>query len=331
MTVEVQATHHTETTIVLTREERIEVDTIARYLAGRPPRLVDSAAWLDAARELSSHLPVRLRQTIRHFSWDPGPDALLLIRNLPVEAGELPDTPNIPGSVQRESSVPAAAEVLIGLQLGELIAFKEEKSGALVQDVVPVPGMEKFQGNAGSVMLSMHIENAFHPHRPDYVGLHCLRSDHENVAGTQVASIRNALSLLPEKVRAVLHEPRFVTEAPASFGDLDSGAGPQGILSGSPEDPDIRIDFESTVPLDGTATEAMSLLGEALTAVCRTSILKPGDLAIIDNRLALHGRSEFTPRYDGRDRWLQRIFVHRDQRRSRGMRPGNGNVLTSGD
>ncbi|MFY1598578.1 TauD/TfdA family dioxygenase [Micromonospora sp. WMMD737] len=331
MTVDVQPTRSTDRSIVLTREENIEVDTIARYLAGRPPRLVDSPAWLETARELSSNLPVRLRQMVRRFAWDPGPDAVLLVRNLPVDADELPRTPTVAGSAQRESTVPAAAQVLLGLQLGELIAFKEEKSGALVQDVVPVPGMEKFQGNAGSVTLSMHVENAFHVYRPDYVGLHCLRNDHDNVAGLQVTSIRNALPLLSEQVRKVLHEPRFVTEPPASFGDLRSAPEPHGILSGSPEDPDVQVDFQSSFPLDPEATQALSMLGDALRTVRRTFILEPGDLAFVDNRLALHGRTEFTPRYDGYDRWLQRIFVHRDFRRSRALRPQDGNVLDSGN
>ncbi|MEU7864952.1 TauD/TfdA family dioxygenase, partial [Nonomuraea sp. NPDC049141] len=77
------------------------------------------------------------------------------------------------------------------------------------------------------------------------------------------------------------------------------------------------------------ATQALSMLGDALRTVRRTFILEPGDLAFVDNRLALHGRTEFTPRYDGRDRWLQRIFVHRDFRRSRAMRPADGHVLSS--
>lgn len=329
MTVDIGPVHSTERAITLTREEKIEVDTIARYLAEQSPRLLDSPVWVDAARELSSNLPARLRQMLRRFTWDPGNDATLLVRNLPVDQSELPDTPNVAGSVQRDATPPAAAEVLVGLQLGELISFREEKSGALVQDVVPVPGMEKFQGNAGSVMLSMHVENAFHIYRPDFVGLHCLRNDHDNVAGLRVASIRNALPLLPEPVRVTLFEPRYLTDPPGSFGNLNAAPEPHAILNGALDDPDIKIDFESTYPLDAEAKSAMTMLGEALTAVRRTFILEPGDLAFVDNRLALHGRTEFVPRYDGRDRWLQRIFVHRDFRKSRELRPGGGYVLHS--
>jgi L-asparagine oxygenase len=328
--VDVKPAVGTDAVVTLTSEENTEVDIIAGHLAGLPPRLVDDPAWVNAARNLSSLLPVRLRQTLRRFSWDPGADAMLLLRNLPIRADDLPATPSVAGSVQRAATVPAAAEVLIALQLGELIAFREEKSGALVQDVVPVPGMEAFQGNAGSVRLNMHIENAFHAERPDFVGLMCLRNDHENVAGLQITSIRNAVPLLTEATRAVLAEPRFVTEAPASFGTLDGTLPPHGILGGDLEDPDIKVDFESTRPLDDLAAQAMAALGDALAEVRRTIVLEPGDLAFVDNRLALHGRTAFMPRYDGRDRWLQRVFVHLDFRRSRRLRPGNGYVLSSG-
>jgi len=40
--------------------------------------------------------------------------------------------------------------------------------------------------------------------------------------------------------------------------------------------------------------------------------LEPGDLLIINNRKVMHGRSEFIPRYDGQDRWLQRVYVTND-------------------
>lgn len=40
--------------------------------------------------------------------------------------------------------------------------------------------------------------------------------------------------------------------------------------------------------------------------------LEPGDLLVVDNRRAIHGRSAFPARYDGFDRWLQRMYVARD-------------------
>ncbi|MFF3396715.1 TauD/TfdA family dioxygenase [Streptomyces sp. NPDC002669] len=329
MSVDVGNVLDRKTGIVLTEEEKTELEIVASHVSGIQPRAVDDRFWIDSARDLSALLPVRLRQTLRRFVRDPGADAMLLLRNLPVAPESLPDTPGKPGSVQRTSTLPASVLALISLQLGELMAFREEKGGALVQDVVPVPGMEDFQGNAGATQLTMHVENAFHPLRPDLVGLMCLRNDHDNVAGLRIASIRNALPLLSEETRRVLHEPRFVTAPPASFGDLQSLPEPHGILSGDPEDPDVKVDFTSTEALDPGAERAMAELGEVFVEVRKTLILEPGDLAYVDNRLALHGRTAFRPRYDGRDRWLQRAFVQLDLRRSRPRRAGDGHVQSS--
>jgi L-asparagine oxygenase len=314
--------------VSLTDDENHELRDLAEQLVAVAPHAVDDRGWVDTARRLSAMLPDRVRVTLREYRRDAGDDGALLLRNLPVDSEQLPLTPTVLGSVQREATVPAATLALIALGLGEMVAYREEKSGALVQDVVPVPGMESFQGNAGSTKLEMHVENAFHANRPDYVGLLCLRNDHDNIAGLQVACVRRALRLLPEQTRDILHEPRFVTAAPGSFGNASGTTAPQGILSGNREDPDIRIDFASTDPLDPEAKQAMADLGEAIVQVRTTIVLEPGDLAFVDNRLALHGRTRFQPRYDGNDRWLQRVFVQLDSRRSRLLRDGDGNVIT---
>jgi hypothetical protein len=59
----------------------------------------------------------------------------------------------------------------------------------------------------------------------------------------------------------------------------------------------------------------------------QTLYLGPGDLAVVDNRVTLHGRTAFRSRYDGLDRWLQRDFSVRDLCRSRDYRPADGHVL----
>lgn len=312
----------------LTADDRAELTRIADRLSTHGSRLVDDASWLDEARDLSCAVPVGTRRLLRRFACDAGPDAMMLLRNLPVD-DTLPDTPSDARSVQRESTRPASVLALLAFQLGEPIAYREEKSGALVHDVVPVQGMESFQGNAGSVALTTHIENAFHVHRPDIVGLLCLRNDHDNVAGLQVASVRRAAPLLSGRVRDVLFEPRFVTGAPASFGGVAESAMRHAVLSGDRADPDVKVDFLNTGAVDGEAAQALAALAAAFDEVRRTLVLAPGDLAFLDNRLAVHGRTPFRARYDGRDRWLQRIFLHRDFRRSRPMRPGNGHVLVS--
>ncbi|MCU7728832.1 TauD/TfdA family dioxygenase [Actinoplanes sp. KI2] len=329
------------TTLVETRDDSIvvldraaaQIEAVARDLvrtisSSRPARL-DSAETVAAARDAWDLLPLELRGPVRRFRRHSGVAGRLVLRGLPIAEHRLGDTPMVAGSVQREASVPAALLLMVAAGLGDPVAYLPEKSGALVQDVVPVPGQEAVQGNTGSIMLSFHIENAFHDHRPDYVMLLCLRADHERVAGTRTVSIREVLPMLGAETREALARPEFETAAPPSFGAGQAATEPHAVLMGAPEDPDLLIDFAATRPLTERAAAAIGALGEAFERVSVVANLAPGDLVIVDNRVTAHGRTSFTPRYDGRDRWLQRTFVAANLRRSRDRRPGDGYVIAS--
>jgi len=310
----------------LTLEEQAGVRTLVERLGRTAPGLVDDAAWQAQARAASCQLPPRLLAALRSYRSDPGLDGTLTIVNLPITADPLPPTPNVPDSVERAATAPASVAMLLGQQLGEVIAYRDEKHGALVQNVVPVPKLASSQSNGGSVPLELHTENAFHPNRPDYVGLLCLRGAQEDRVGTRVAAVRRALPLLDEVDRTILHEARFITAAPPSFVSADRSE-PHPVLRGCVDDPDICVDFHATSALDAAAARALSQLREALTEVECELVLQPGDMVFVDNRLVVHGRIAFWPRYDGTDRWLHRIFVHLDNRRSRPRRADNGAVL----
>lgn len=313
--------------VELSDEERAEVRALAEDLAATPPALLDDLDWVARARAQSCLLPRRVLQAIREFRHDPGEGGALLFHNLPVTPGELPRTPTVPESVERVATANTVVPMLIGLQLGEVVAYRQEKHGALVQNIVPVPGMEASQSNAGSHPLEFHIENAFHPGLPDYVGLLCLRSDHLAEAATTVAPIRVALAAIPEEDLAVLWQPRFVTECPPSFG-AGMNSGPHPVLSGAADDPNLLVDFNATTGVDAEAAAVLRRLREVMDAVTTGVVLRPGDMVFVDNRVALHGRTHFTPRYDGEDRWLLRVHVHLDNRRTRVHRTGNGPVMS---
>ncbi|UQX03501.1 TauD/TfdA family dioxygenase [Streptomyces sp. RerS4] len=327
-TLTLTATGSTPDALTLTDEEREAMIAVAREVLASTPALIDDPAWLDVVRDASATLPRSVLTALRRFRHDAGPDGVLLLRNMPVVATDpLPETPTVPGSVERAPAVASALVTAAMLQLGEVIAYRSEKTGALVQNVVPVPGSESSQSNAGSVLLELHVENAFHDNKPDYVGLLCVREDPTGDAKLCTSSIRRALPLLSEHTVSVLAAPRFLTEPPPSFGDLNSVTPAHPVLVGDPEDPNILVDFAATHPLDDEAKVAMGELREALMRTMSALALRVGDLAVVDNRLAVHGRTSFTPRYDGQDRWLHRVYAHLDHRRSRVDRKGGGAVL----
>jgi len=116
---------------------------------------------------------------------------------------------------------------------------------------------------------------------------------------------------LDADVVRVLRRPRFRTGVDLSFGRGDGWMTAPGPVLDRDVDGrwTLNYDGELTVGLDAGACAALATLGDAITATYTSVVLDAGDLLVVDNRRAVHGRSEFRARFDGTDRWLQRTFV----------------------
>jgi L-asparagine oxygenase len=312
----------------------------------------DRATLLGAARALSVHDPVgatenyvaeaqiqaaRLSEStrrallaFRRFGSDAGG---LLIHGMPI--GEVPATPTA-ADHPMDIRLPAAEimSVLVAT-LGEQYGFGPERDGQIVQDVLPVAGDEQTQNSTSSdVRLKDHVEMAFSEYRPDFVVLACLRPDHNRIAATMLASGRRALELLDASTLEVLRQERFKTAVDESF--LRSGSyseriwiGPIAVVAGEKERPWLRADFAETRAMDNDeiAATALVALREAAVRVAVKVLLEAGDLLVVDNRHAFHGRTPFRARGDGRDRWLLRTYLTRDLARSESVRPRDRRVV----
>ena len=91
--------------------------------------------------------------------------------------------------------------------------------------------------------------------------------------------------------------------------------------------PHLRVDFAETRGVDPEAQAALDVLAEVAMKERLVVHLDEGDLLIVDNRRAVHGRTRFQPRHDRMDRWLMRSFVTRDLLRSESVRPGDGRIV----
>jgi L-asparagine oxygenase len=313
--------------VTLNRADALAAEQVAGTLLEVAGEKIDDPSWIAEAGLLWHDLPGSLRRPLLTYRRNSGRTGALLIRGLSVDESSLPETPMVSGSVQREATMPAALLMLVASAFGDPIAFRQEKSGAMVQNVVPVPGREEVQGNEGSVLLTFHNENAFHRHRPDFVLLCCLRADHDRVAGLRTVSIRQVYGMLTEWHRDALFRKEFVTAPPPSFGSAHGESEPHAVLTGALEDPDVMVDFAATEPVTEQAGDALVELRSLFAAHALTHYLTPGDLAIVDNRVTVHGRTSFAPRYDGQDRWLQRTTVTQNLRRSRLLRADDGHIL----
>ncbi|HEX5097576.1 MAG TPA: TauD/TfdA family dioxygenase [Acidimicrobiia bacterium] len=224
---------------------------------------------------------------------------------LPV--GDVPATPAGPMVASGKDGVSEDTLLAIATELGEPVGYIQEHGGGLVQNLVPERRNEGRQSStSSSVRLAWHTETAFHPHKPRYLLLLCLRGDPE--ARTLLCAIDDVLPHLSDTDVAVLREPRFRTRPDESF--LEPGAvgqlgEPLAVLNGD----EFTYDEDLMVGMDEDAHGVLARLGAAVHAHATALTLEAGDLLIVDNHRVVHGRSSFHARYDGTDRWLQRTFV----------------------
>ncbi|MFD8261982.1 TauD/TfdA family dioxygenase [Streptomyces griseoluteus] len=304
--------------IPLNQEESRQIEQAAQRLAREYAECsLHDTDLLHAVEIAASVLPTTVRRALIAFRDEGNTAGCLLLTGLPV--GTLPPTPDDVDKEPVWTDVPVAtmSQLMVMSVLGRSFSYSDEKSGNLVQDVCPKKGAEERQENSGSVLLELHTEDGFHPSPPHFLSLICLREDYDRVAATVTSGILDVLPHLDADTVGVLRRPEFRTRFSTSFVRNESAqvlTDPMPLLTGPEENPQLRVDFHGTVPSTPRAHAALDRLKQAMLATLRGTVLRPGDLIIVDNRRAVHGRSGFTPRYDGGDRWLRRSFALTDLR-----------------
>ena len=291
----------------------------------------DYEHFLAESRLRFHELPRCVRQEVGEFSDRSNNDGALLISGLPLDR-DLPPTPADPHArVNKGSYVTELWLSSFGSALGSPFAYQQEQSGSLVQNVCPTPGnAHNISSESSAIELGFHTEMGFHIHQPDYLLLLCLRPDHDRSAKTIISSVRMIVPELTPHQRAVLSEPLFRPGIDYSFGSVNAtrGNGPATpVLYGDPYDPFFNFDFDLMVGLSAEAEDCLRALRAAADRTKQWVRLAAGDLLIIDNRRAAHARSVFAARYDGQDRWLQRMCVVRDLLPSAADRRGGSRVI----
>ncbi len=276
-----------------------------------PAVALRSESFLRAAGYARRRLPAEIHDPLIDLADHSPRQGFLLLKN--IEIGCIPATPSSPTEAIGKDLQSEFVLLSIARCLGQPIGYSPEHNGSIVQNIVPVRGAEATQISTSSgVELQFHTETAFHPFRPRYLLLLCLRGDSQ--AGTLVASIYDIVELLSQGDRAVLRQSRFRTAVDASFlnGKASGLGSAQPILSGTDSDLTFVYDADLMVGIDSGAQDVLERLASAVRASTKCVVLEAGDLLVIDNYVAVHGRTPFVARFDGTDRWLQRTFVVSD-------------------
>ncbi|MBW4720413.1 TauD/TfdA family dioxygenase [Saccharothrix obliqua] len=287
-------------------------DLVARY--GR----ADHPDFLPRAPFAADVLPDDLAAALAAMRYRESP-SVLVVRGGPVAE------PAVPTPVHWRER-PAAATVrqdfwlaLVASRLGDPVCWSTLQGGRLFHDILPIAGEEHEQTGHGSAdVLEFHVEDGFCDHRCDALALLCVR-DRDGVASL-VAAV-DALDL-GELDLEVLFEPRFLIRPdPEHLRGVDPASvpvPPRPVLFGDPAAPYLRVDPAYTDPLPGDerAARALEDLCARLAGAMVALPMSPGDLLLVDNYRAVHGRAAFRARYDGTDRWLRKVTVVRDLRRT---------------
>lgn len=299
-----------------------------------------SAAFLTDVRRIAQELPLSVRHSLTSLHDEV--QSSLLVDGIDINDVAINPTPRHWNEETPRTYRHEFALLLFGSVLGDVFGWRMQQAGRLVHNILPIPDHEFEQlGTSSSTELIWHTEDAFHPWRSDYVGLLCLRNPSQ--AATVLASIRQLR--LDDNCARILFEPRFQirpdpsyfesTEESVDWSD-DTRKALQNIqrmqhtpecvpvLFGDRTSPYVRIDpaFMSAVSGDSEAVDALKTISARLDALLTKIQLQPGQILFIDNFRAVHGRRPFRATYDGHDRWLKRVNVTRDLRKSAGSRNG---------
>ena len=191
---------------------------------------------------------------------------------------------------------------------GTVYGYEQEQHGVAVQNLFPIKGNENAQiSSSSNVDLELHTETAFHPLRPDVLCLLCVRGDHN--AGTVYVLLDDILEQLSNDIIVLLHLPMYYTTIDESF--LGPNQENREIETAILFDSATRIVYDRALMGSHSemGREALRLLNAAVDRCKRVVYLETGDMLKIDNRRVIHGRTQFTPRYDGTDRWIKRAMV----------------------
>lgn len=272
---------------------------------------LESPEMLQGIRLASRVLPESVVEAVMRFGETSSKSGALLIRGCPV--GDLPMTPDTPTAHTEKDRTSEWTLLSVARLLGHPVGYLPEHGGDLVQNICPTrDGAVRQVSTSSKVTLLYHTEASFHPWRPRWLLLLCLRGD-EN-AKTTLVSVNDILPRLSERSRTVLGARKFRTGIDESYAGGRSSAmsEPHAVIEVSNGVSSIRYDAELTQGLDEEARQALEELNQVLATCEGGVVLQPGDLVIVDNTVAIHGRSPFEPRFDGYDRWLQRAFVIAD-------------------
>ena len=280
----------------------------------------DPERFLLESYMLKHQIPARIQFFLDDFLQNGSKTGFKILENIDIQE-IYPPTPDGNDYFIGEKTDFAKVIAIFNQYLGEMISYEAECFGRLFQDMVPKKSLSNSQTSLSSnVELEIHTEQAFSDLRPDILTLGCLRGDENAI--TYILPVNVLLEKMDTSKIKLLREPLWNIGVDLSFkmnnnefihGDM---RGPMPIIYGSENDPLLVFDQDLMIGITEEAEQLKREIIEIYYKYRYSYVLKPGDVVFVDNKRAVHGRSSFTPKFDGTDRFIIRSFVTLDFDRS---------------
>jgi L-asparagine oxygenase len=298
--------------IKLTDTELQELRYLASLLTVNP--VEHPSRHCKQSKNLSTMIPRRIYSLLHDFANNGSKTGFLLFSNLNFDEF-IPETPDNNNMNIGINTILSRVQSILLSSMAELISYEAECNGVLFQDIVPMKEMERIQTSTSSMTeLEIHTEQAFSLLKPDILSLACLRGCDE--AMTYILTVDSIFQCVSLDELEKLLKPLWLIEVDQSFKQKDGSnnflngnvRGPMSILRGTIMDPTLVFDQDLIKGLTKEATELIEKIVKIYYNHRTAYSLQTGDIMFIDNNRAVHGRSSFSPLYNGNDRFLIRAF-----------------------
>lgn len=254
---------------------------------------------IQAAKEIVLSTLPDLSKMIEDLNFGYG---MLKFEHLPTE----PYLPPSPKDGKRPLGKSYFSELLIcgitsALELN-VFAYKNEKEGALVHEIVPISNLETSISSNGRDDFKFHTDGAYlgRELRPSTLSLMCLVN--EGDVSTEIVSLKRCMEDLSQTDIDELSQSSFIHHAPETF-NVKEGVCQSSILDRVNGFYELKGAIHSTKAMTKGALKALQNLINVMDKNKISNVWQPGDLVVFNNLRTMHGRGEVKG-----DRWLQRCY-----------------------
>lgn len=303
--------------------------------------MVETTEFAEECAIRAQELPIALRRFLYQFKTLQLHKGAALIQGYEIDETRIGPTPAHWDQPWRNAAVlrEEIYQCLITSAVGDLFGWVTQENGRFMRHIVPIEKDANEQLGAGSAVdLVWHNEEAFHAKRATHLSLLCYRN--EEGAGTTICSIDDVQ--LTESQERLLRKERFTIMpdkahmpeqndsnqwklSDEQFALINSHIENPPVISalyGTDWERFIQVDqaFMEVVDEDPETKQAIDGLYDLFDSHRANIVMQPGDLVVIDNDKAVHGRVKYEPNYGPRQRWIRRVNATTDLRKTQDYR-----------